>query len=135
MKTRKSASSKSFIEEWIENGASIGDMETSQHGNASTRKRLNMETDQKWFLRNFRFISRNSRKSLKSWELLRDFRIFCIRFPIFICWMVSSFFWWISSYFNLRKLIKNMRKQINLKVPKIFGIPSKILGYPSNIFY
>ena len=63
------------------------------HGNASTRKRLNTETDQK---------------------LLRDFWIFCIRFPIFIVELfplffdqflhifrsVTSFYWSVSAFFK-----------------------------------
>ena len=61
------------------------------HGKASPRKRLNTETDQKLFLRHFRFF-RNLRKSLKSSELLRDFRIFCIRFPIFRVEWFTLFF-------------------------------------------
>ena len=49
-----------------------GDMETQQHGNGS-----------KIIFEEFPFLFRNSRKFLKSSELLRDFRIFCIRFPKF----------------------------------------------------
>ena len=65
------------------------------HGNASTRKQLNTETEQKLYLRNFRFF-RNSSKSLKSSELWRDFRIFRINFPIFrVEWF--PLFWSISS--------------------------------------
>jgi len=49
----------------------MDDMETPQHGNGS-----------KIIFEEFPFFL-NSRKSLKSSELLSDFQIFCIRFPIF----------------------------------------------------
>ena len=87
------------------------------HGNASTRKQLNTETEQKLYLRNFRFF-RNSSKSLKSSELWRDFRIFRIHFPIFrVEWFplflinflirsVSSYFLSFSLFFkNFKNLI------------------------------
>ena len=87
------------------------------HGNTSTPKRLNTETDQKCFW-GISVFFRNSRKSLKNSELLRDFRIFCIHFPIFwVEWFplffdqfphilksVTSYFWSISSFFKTLKI-------------------------------
>ena len=115
------------------------DMETTQRGNDSTRKRI-----QNYFW-GISVFFRNSRKSLKSSELLRDFRIFCIRFPIFLslfphffdtfplfsktlkisfCWWVSSniksvssYFWSISSYSKLLNHLFGIRRG----VPRAFS--------------
>ena len=70
------------------------EMDTPQHGNRS-----------KITFGEFPFF-RNSRKSHKSSELLRDFRILCIRFLIFIVKCFPLFLGWflhifrsVSSYF------------------------------------
>ena len=83
------------------------------HGNASTRKRM------KHYFWGISVFLRNSRKSLKSSELLRGIQIFCIRFPIFIVeWFplffdqfphifrsVSSFYWSVSTFFKNFKIL------------------------------
>ena len=79
------------------------------YGNASTRKRLNTESDQKkrkppqneffWGVSSF---FKNYRKSLKN-NFLRDFSFLLIRFPDFwvgfrFIWVL--YFWGISQYFR-----------------------------------
>ena len=91
------------------------------HGNRTTRKHQNTETEQKITLEEFRFV-RNSRKSLKSSVLLRVFRIFFIRFPIFIIeWFPLLFGWFPHIFWSVSDFYQNFKFLICYRIPQIFG--------------